>query len=95
MLNLTLSTLVGVTYIMHIFASAYYYITSEFAQSFFFLLDFLKDLIFYDIFPGPEIILGVFAARLIEAKPKKLSQMLDKGVALNFVWKIAQDMDSI
>lgn len=70
-LNLPLSTLVGVTNTMQTFTVAYCYITSESAESFLFLFECLKDLIFHDKCPGPGVILGDFAAGLAAAMLKK------------------------
>lgn len=70
-LNLPLSILVGVTNTMRTFTVAYCYITSESAESFLFLFECLKDLIFHDKCPGPGVILGDFAAGLAAAMLKK------------------------
>lgn len=94
-LNLPLSTLVGVTNTLQTFTVAYCYITSESAESFLFLFDCLKDLIFHNACPGPGVILGNFAAGLAAAMLKKRSQILDSDAALNVAWEVAQAMDSV
>lgn len=94
-LNLPLSTLVGVTNTMRTFTVAYCYITSESAESFLFLFECLKDLIFHDRCPGPGVILGDFAAGLAAAMLKKRSQTLDRDVAFNVAWEVSQRMDFV
>lgn len=74
-LNLPLSTLVRVTNTLQTFTVAYCYITSESAESFLFLFDYLKDLMFHDACPDPGVILGDFAAGLAAAMLKKRSQI--------------------
>lgn len=94
-LNLPLSTLVGVTNTLQTFTVAYCYITSESAESFLFLFECLKDLIFHDACHGPGVILGDFAAGLAAAMLRKRSQILDRDAALNVAWEVAQAMDSV
>lgn len=94
-LNLPLSTLVGVTNTMRTFTVAYCYITSESAESFLFLFECMRDLIFHDRCPGPGVILGDFAAGLVAAMTKKRSQTLDRDIALNVAWEVSQAMDSV
>ena len=80
---------------MRTFTVAYCYITSKSAESFLFLFECLKDLIFHDKCPAPGVILGDFAAGLAAAMLKKRSQTLDRDAALNVAWEVAQAMDSV
>lgn len=80
---------------MQTFTVAYCYITSESAESFLYLFECLKDLIFYDKCPGPGVILGDFAAGLAAAMLKKSSQTLDRDLASNVAWEVAQAMDTV
>lgn len=80
-LNLPLSTLVGVTNTMQTFTVAYCYITLESAESFLFLFECMRDLIFYDKCPGPGVIFGDFAAELAAAMTKKRTETLDRDAA--------------
>lgn len=80
---------------MRTFTVAYCYITFESAESFLFLFQCLKDLIFHDTCLGPGVIQRDFAAGLAAAMSKKKTQTLDRDTALNVAWKVFQAMDSV
>lgn len=66
--------LISITNTMSTFPVAHYFITSESTSAFVFINKCLKDLFFFDKYPGPVVILGNFSADLSQAMLKTMQQ---------------------
>ncbi|KAK0516467.1 hypothetical protein JMJ35_001070 [Cladonia borealis] len=69
--KLPLSVIVCVTNMLRSFLIAYYFITSESADTFIFINECIRELFFYDSYRGPAVILKDFAAGLTAAMVAK------------------------
>ena len=93
-LNLPLSVFVGITNTDLSFPVAYCYITSKSAECFTFIIECMKELIFYDDCPGPGVILGDFAAGLTVAMQRKAkAPAIDLDAALTIAREVAKNLN--
>ncbi len=90
-----LSVLLGITNTGTSFPVAYCYITSELKESFMVMFAYTQELMFYDNFPGPYVLIGDFAAGLGAAMMKAVTRKENLGGEAEFAWEMAQAMDHV
>lgn len=88
-----LSVLLGITNTGLSFPAVYCYISFESKESFLFMFAYMQELMFYDEYPGPYVILGDFAAGLRAAMMKTLNKNGVPGGKAQIAWNMAQNMD--
>lgn len=93
-LNMPLSILVGVTNTMTSFPLAYTFIYSKSIETFKFVNICCKKLFFWDDYPGPVVIMGVFSLSLLVVMVKNVNISIVEG-GINQAYKLVNHLNAL